>query len=158
MGTTMITKTSQSPRMGRALATILIFWIALWAVTIATWMYDDEGYAAGMPGPIFLLMMLGPLLVGFVLGWGRASLGQGMKAGLIGGVAYGLANMVAQLLWGLVLRILGRIPAESMENMGGFWVFLFEIVEFTLLFTITGLVLGLVGGLLGAALSRQARR
>lgn len=137
---------------------LLTAWLFLWIVIIATWMYDANGYSFGMPGPIFLLMMLGPLLVGLVLGRGTASLWPAAKAGMIGGVVYGLANIGAQLIWGLVLRAFGRIPPDAMAEMGGAGFLVIEVVEFTLLFTLTGLVLGLVGGLLGAALSGKAHR
>lgn len=138
------------------LTLLLVGWLVLWAIIVATWMYDADGYAIGMPSVVFLVSMLGPLLVGFVLGWGKASPPPAAKAGMAGGVVYGLANMVAQLVWGLILRVLGRIPLDTIAQTGGPWVFLFEIVEFTVLFTVTGLFLGLVGGLLGAAVSRLA--
>ena len=135
----------------------ILFWLVLWVIIIATWMYDENGYTFGMPGPIFLLMMLGPLLIGLVLSWGKPGLWQGARTGMIGGVVYGLANMAAQLVWGVVLKALGRIPPDAMAETGGPWVALFEVVEFTVLFTITGLILGLVGGLLGAALGGRLR-
>lgn len=146
---------THTPRFSTRTFGLLLAWLALWAVVVATWLYDADGYAAGMPGPVFLLMLLGPLLGGLVLGWGKGSLGQGMKAGAVGGVVYGLANMGGQLLWGLVLRALGRIPSELPAEVSGPVFFVMEVVEFTLLFTITGLTLGLMGGLAGAALSRR---
>jgi len=136
---------------------LLLAWLALWAVVVTTWLYDSNGYTVGMPGPVFLLMMFGPLLVGLALGWGKASHRLGMKAGMLGGVAYGLANMVAQLVWGLVLRALGLIPPDAMAEMGGPEFFVIEVVEFTVLFTATGLVLGLVGALLGATVFKLSR-
>ena len=146
------------PSIRSRLFPLLLAWLVLWAVIIVTWMYDANGYSFGMPGPVFLLMMLGPLLIGLLLGWGSGSLRPGMKAGMVGGVVYGLANIAAQLIWGLVLRLLGRIPPDTMAEMGGMGFFALEVVEFTLLFTLTGLVLGSVGGLLGAAVSQLARR
>lgn len=149
---------THAPSVHPRLFPLLLAWLVLWAVIIVTWMYDANGHSFGMPGPVFLLMMLGPLLIGLLLGWGSGSLRQGMKAGMIGGVVYGLVNMAVQLIWGLVLRLLGRIPPDTMTEMGGLGFFVIEVVEFTVLFVATGLILGLVGGLLGAAVSRLAHR
>ena len=149
---------THAPSVHSRLFPLLLAWLVLWVVIIVTWMYDANGYSFGMPGPVFLLMMLGPLLVGLLLGWGSGSPRQGMKAGMIGGVVYGLANMVVQLIWGLVLSLLGRIPPDTMAEMGGLGYFVIEVVEFTVLFVATGLILGLGGGLLGTAGSRLARR
>lgn len=154
----MTSRMNQRPKMGQATIAAILFWVALWAVIVATWMYDGDGYTVGMPSAVFFLMMLGPLLVGFALGWGKTGLWQGMKWGMISGALYGLANMVAQLVWGGVLQLLGRIPLDTMAEMGGMGFFALEVVEFTLLFTLTGLVLGLVGGLLGATVSRLVHR
>lgn len=137
---------------------LVVAWLVLWIIIIATWIYDEQGFSSGMPGPVFLVMMLGPLLVGVLLGWGRTDLGSAAKAGMIGGVVYGLANMGAQLLWGGVLRLLDRIDPDAMAEMGGVGFFIGEVVEFTVLFTVTGLVLGLAGALTGAALSRATNR
>lgn len=139
----------------RRIILLVLLWLLLWAATIATWMYDADGYTVGMPPLMFAITMLGPLLVGLILGWGKDSIGEGVRVGMVGGVVYGLANMAGQLLWGGVLNLLGRIPPDTMAEIGGIGVMVFEVVEFTLLFTLTGLILGLIGGALGAWIGRS---
>ena len=73
-------------RLTRPAAAAVVFWLALWVIVIATWMYDENGFTFGMPGPVFLLMMLGPLLVGLLLGWGKVGAWPAARAGMIGGV------------------------------------------------------------------------
>lgn len=146
---------SEKPRSYR-----LILWLGgllavLWAVTIATWIFDEFGYSAGMPGPVFALHLLAPLMVGLIVGWRRAELWPGAKAGAIAGALFGAANIGAQLLWGGVLSLLGRISPDQPFT---FVESIFEVLEFLVLFMIVGLVLGGIGGLLGAAIGGRGRR
>lgn len=121
----------------------------LWVVTIATWMYDKHGYSAGMPGPVFALHLLAPLLVGLIVGWHRSGLWPGAKAGAIAGALFGVVNIGAQLVWGAALSLLGRTsPDQPFTFIEG----IFEVLEFLVLFMIVGLVLGGIGGFLGAAI------
>ena len=126
----------------------------LWIVTIITWIFDESGYSAGMPAPVFALHLLAPLLVGLIVGWRRAGLWPGAKAGAIAGTLFGAANIGAQLLWGAVLSLLGRISPDQPFT---FVESIFEVLEFLVLFMIVGLVVGGVGGLLGAAIGGRAR-
>lgn len=153
----MTSNASHRLRMSRPVLAVIIIWAVLWIIGIATWMYDVNGYTVGMPPVVFNLTLLGPLLVGLVLGWGKETLWKGVRAGMAGGVLFGLANMVGQLVWGLILRLFGRIPPDAMTEMGGMAFFAIEIVEFTLLFALTGFILGLIGGSAGQLLSRVGR-
>lgn len=134
---------------------IVIAWLILTAIVVVTWMYDDAGYSVGMPMPVFFLQLLSPMLIAFVLGWRKPTYWQGAKIGMVAGAAFGLANMVAQLIWGGILLALGKaVPEATMGWAAG----LFEVFEFTVLFTLTGLVLGLVGGLAGVLAARVLHR
>jgi hypothetical protein len=135
----------------RPVMVVLVFWGAIWVLAIATWMYDSAGYTVGMPMPVFFLQLLAPLLAGVVLGWGKSRLWPGMKAGMIGGALFGIANLVGQLIWGGVLYLMGRIPPESPFT---FVEGIFEALEFLVLFMMTGLILGAVGGLLGFGIAK----
>jgi hypothetical protein len=133
---------------------LIILYIALWIMMAVTWMYDDAGYSVGMPWPAFLVMLASPLVAGFTVGWSKASLGSGVKAGMIAGPLLGAANIVGNLLWGGVLWIQGKIPAEQPFT---FWQGVAEVLEFLLLFAIIGLVLGAIGGLAGTAIGNRMR-
>jgi len=134
---------------------IVVVWLVLWVIVVITWMYDDSGYSAGMPMPVFLIQLLSPLLIAFVLGWRKFTLWDGAKVGMVAGVVFGLANMAAQLIWGGILLALGKAAPEAAM---GWAAGLFEVLEFTVLFALTGLVLGLVGGLAGVLAARLLHR
>ncbi len=144
----------QSQPDRRPLVILLILFVGLWAVTIATWIFDEAGYSAGMPMPIFALHLLAPLLVGLIVGWRRLSLWSGAKAGAIAGALFGAANIAVQLLWGGVLSLLGRISPDQPFT---FVESIFEVLEFLILFAVVGLALGGIGGLLGAAIGGRRR-
>lgn len=137
---------THEPRLSRPTLAMILFWLAVWAFTLLTWMYGDDGYTYGMAPAATVLTMLGPLLVGLVLGWNKATLWPAVRAGMIGGALFGAATMVGQLVWGGVLYLLGRIPPDAMEEMGGLPVMIFEVIEFTVLFVVSGLILGAIGG------------
>lgn len=134
---------------------LLVVFVALWVVTVATWMYDEAGYSWGMPMPLFFVHLAAPLVVGLVVGWRQRSLGLGAKAGAIAGALFGVANIAAQLVWGGVLKLMGRISPDQPFT---FVESIFEVLEFLVLFTIVGLILGAVGGLLGAAIGGRSNR
>lgn len=141
--------TSLRPRSSQILVWIGGLLVLLWVITIATWMYDEHGYSFGMPMPVFVIHMLAPLLVGLIVGWQRAGLWPGAKAGAIAGALFGAANIGAQLIWGAALSLLGRISPDQPFT---FIESIFEVLEFLVLFMIVGLVLGGLGGFLGAAI------
>lgn len=145
---------SEQPRSNRLLFLLGGILALLWIVTIITWIFDESGYSAGMPAPVFALHMLAPLLVGLIVGWRRAGLWPGAKAGAIAGALFGAANIGVQLLWGGVLYLLGRIPPNQPFT---FLEGLFEAFAFLVLFTLVGLALGAIGGFLGAAAAARAR-
>lgn len=143
-------QTSIQPKPQRQPWVILVLLlVALWVVTVATWIFDEAGYSAGMLGPIFVLHMLAPLLVGLIVGWRKVGSWPGAKAGAIAGALFGAANIGAQLIWGAVLSSLGRISPDQPFT---FIESVFEVLEFLVLFMTVGLVLGGVGGFLGAVL------
>jgi hypothetical protein len=145
---------SEQPRSNRLLIWLGGLLALLWAVTIATWMYDEAGYSFGMPMPVFVIHMLAPLLVGLIVGWRKAELWLGAKAGGLAGALFGAANIGVQLLWGGVLSLLGRISPDQPFT---FIESIFEVLEFLVLFMIVGFLLGGIGGLLGTAIGRRIR-
>jgi hypothetical protein len=145
---------SKDPRTNRALLWLGGLLALLWAITIATWMYDDAGNTVGMPMPVFLLHLAAPLLVGIIVGWRRVGLWPGTKAGMIAGALFGAANIAVQLLWGGALYLMGRIPPNQPFT---FLESVFEVFEFLVLFTLVGLILGAIGGFFGAAFAARAR-
>jgi hypothetical protein len=145
---------SEHPKSNRSLLLIIALLLIIWVVAIATWIYDEAGYSAGMPMPVFLLHMLAPLLVGLIVGWRKVSLWLGAKAGAIAGALFGAANIAVQLLWGGVLSLLGRISPDQPFT---FVESIFEVLEFLVLFTIVGLALGAIGGFFGAFIGGRAR-
>ena len=139
----------------RPLVILIIFFVALWVLMAVTWLYDDAGYTVGMPGPIFMILLVSPLAAGAVVGYYKADLRSGIKAGMIAGALFGAANIIGNLIWGLVLSARGRIPADQpftlLEGM-------FEALSFLVFFALIGLVLGAIGGAIGAAVCARARR
>lgn len=137
----------------RPLVILVFFYVALWVLMAVTWMYDDAGYTVGMPGPIFMILLVSPLAAGAVVGYYKADLRSGIKAGMIAGALFGAANIIGNLIWGLVLSARGRIPADQpftfLEGM-------FEALSFLVFFALVGLVLGAIGGALGAAVSARS--
>lgn len=146
------------PRLSRPVLAMILFWLAVWVFAIVTWMYDDAGYTFGMSPAATILTMLGPLLVGLVLGWGKQRPWHSIRAGAIGGALFGAATMVSQLVWGAVLQALGRIPPDAMEQMGGIWFAVIEALEFTVLFVVSGMILGGIGGAAAALVAWLRRR
>lgn len=146
---------SDQPRSNRLLVWLGAILAILWVITIATWIFDESGYSTGMPGPVFALHMLVPLLVGLIVGWRKIGLWPGAKAGAFAGALFGAANIGAQLIWGLALSLLGRIHPDQPFT---FVESIFEVLEFLVLFTIVGLVLGGIGGLLGAAIRERIHK
>lgn len=51
---------THSPVLRSRLALLLVAWLILWAVIVATWMFDADGYTVGMPAAVFFLALLGP--------------------------------------------------------------------------------------------------
>lgn len=144
----------QSQPYRQPLVLLLVLFVGLWVITVATWIFDEAGYSAGMPMPIFALHLLAPLLVGLIVGWRKLNLWSGVKAGAIAGALFGAANIAVQLLWGGVLYLLDRISPDQPFT---FVESIFEVLEFLVLFAVVGLVLGGIGGLLGAAIGGRAR-
>jgi hypothetical protein len=145
MGQTFV----QPKPIRRPLFITLILFAILWTVTITTWLYDEAGYTIGMPMPIFFVSLAAPLVAGLVIGWPKRTLGSGVKAGALAGALFGAANIVAEVVWGGVLYLMGRMPPDQPFT---FIESVFEALEFLILFMVVGLVLGAIGGLIGAAI------
>lgn len=141
---------SKSDRRPRVI--LIVLFVALWLLMAVTWMYDEAGYTAGMPGPVFFLMLISPLVAGLVAGWNRVEVRSGAKVGMIAGALFGAANIAGNLIWGGILFLLGRIPPDQPFT---FWEGVFEAFIFLLFFAVIGLVLGAIGGALGAAISAR---
>lgn len=135
--------------------TVPVLWAALWILTAVTWMYDAAGNSVGMPMLVFFIVLASPLIVGFIYGWQAGGVKAGLKAGMLSGTLFGLANMAGHLVWSAILLAMGRVAPQ--EQMAG-WLGMFEVLEFTLLFALTGLALGLLGGLIGAFMAQPLRQ
>jgi hypothetical protein len=135
----------------RQLTAVVILWIALWFLMVFTWLYDQEGYSSGMPPVPFFMMLFSPLVVGVIVGWYKVEVWPGMKAGMIAGALFGAANIIGNLIWGLMLQVQGRITPEQPLT---FWEGVLEALGFLLFFAVIGLVLGAIGGLLGVFIAR----
>jgi hypothetical protein len=134
-----------------------VFWLALLVLTILTWQYDPAGYSAGMPGPVFFILLGSPFVVALILGWQQDTIWDGLKAGVVGGTLFGLANMAGHLVWSMLIIARGK---AAFDPPMAWWEFALEALGFVFLFGIVGFVLGLVGGPLGAwaATSRHRPR
>lgn len=123
--------------------------VALWAVTILTWMFDGGGYSVGMPGWAFILHLMAPLVVAVWVGWQQRSISDGLKAGLIAGTAFAAADALAMYVWSGILIALGKVSPDA--EVGSIWAGLFEALAMGVANVIEGALVGVVGGVLGAA-------
>lgn len=138
----------------RPLVILGILFVALWILMVVTWMYDEAGYTVGMPPAVFIIILASPLVAGLIVGWFKVGLRPGAKAGMIAGALFSAANIIGNIIWGWLLNIQGRIPAEQPFT---FWEGVAEALGFLLLFAVVGLVLGAIGGALGAAIGIRVR-
>ncbi len=134
----------------------LTLWLALWATTEVTWLYEPTGESIGMQPAVFTIHLAAPLVIAFTVGWWQPTLRAGIKTGLLAGALFAAANMAALLVWSAVIIALGRVTAEAqtMSMAEG----IFEAAHMSLAYVLVGALLGTVGGLLGAGLSRILRQ
>lgn len=135
----------------RQVTILVVLWLALWFLMVFTWLYDQNGYSSGMPPVPFFMMLFSPLVVGLIVGWYKVDVWPGVKAGMIAGALFGAANIVGNLIWGLILQLRGQIAPDQPFT---FWEGVFEALIFLLFFAVIGLVLGAIGGLLAVFISR----
>jgi hypothetical protein len=129
----------------------LAYWVILWGLTIATWMFDSLDQTMGMPPAMFNIHLLLPLAPGFLVGWRT---GGGLKTASLAGLLTAALDFLALLLWGLVLMILGKTGTPDPQHSG--WGGALEALIWGAAFVILGAVLGLLGGWVGRQFSRRA--
>lgn len=124
----------------RAVSWFVAAWGVLWAITIATWIYDEQGNSCGMPFLPFVLHLVAlPLAAGLLTaGWHLRS--------PIAGLLVAEADLLLIALWGGVLSLLGRVaPDPQMAGILGF----LEFLGFVVLMGGAGALSGWVGGAAG---------
>lgn len=142
---------TQKYHIDRRVTLVLVLWVALWFLMVFTWQYDQDGYSYGMPPVPFVIFLTAPLVAGLIVSWHKVDVWPGVKAGMIAGALLGAANIIGNLIWGLILFAQGRIPPDQPFT---FWEGMFEALIFLLFFAAIGLVLGAIGGLLAVFISR----
>lgn len=111
--------------------------LLVWAVTLATWVFED-GISVGMPGWMFAIHMLMPVVAGGVVGtWPGNSM-------LAGALVYA-ADSAMLLPWSLILIAQGRVDASVGSPL--------EAIPFIAIGLIFGAVLGGFGGILGRVIA-----
>jgi len=121
-----------------------LIWLALWALTIITWMYDERGYSMGMPMLVFFAHLGAlPTVAGIMTARWRL---HGAAAGFV------IAEVDLLLLaaWGGLLALLGKV-ADNPDMAG--WAGVAEYGAFVILMGVVGFVAGWIGGVIGRALS-----
>jgi hypothetical protein len=136
----------RSSKTARTVAGVSL--LALWVLTILTWMFDDGGYSVGMPGWVFALHLAAPLVFAVWIGWQQESFADGLKAGLIAGAAFASADVLVLYVWSGILIALGKVSPDA--EIGSIWAGLFEALAMGVFNLIEGAVFGVVGGGLGA--------
>jgi hypothetical protein len=112
----------------------------IWAATVWTWKYDAEGYSQGMNSIVFWLHWLIPLCAA-LLAWER------LRYAVLAPVVSALADLGLLAVWDLLLHNLGRVrPAAPGARTDAGWV---HVVEFAVIFALSGVILGLAVFALG---------
>jgi hypothetical protein len=135
----------------------LACWLILWIVSVVTWLYDPNGYSAGMPMGVFFVHLLAPLTAGILAGWWQGNIRGSIKNGVWAGLLYSVLDFVALLVWSGVLIGLGKVDPSVSETMS-WWEGVFEALYMGFFQVIIGLVLGAVGGLIAGLLAAVLRR
>jgi hypothetical protein len=128
----------QTHRLAAAL--FLVFWLATWGITWATWQQSMSPLALGLHS---LLLFVAGALVGWWRNTTAGSIGGGMLAGLL------LCVINWPIL--LVIDIGSAVPLDD-EGL------IMEALVMGLICTVIGIVLGMVGGLISALLAAALRR
>lgn len=132
-----------------------LVWIAIWAVTVLTWWYDEAGYSAGMRDFATAFHFLLPFGAGILAGWWQAAALRGLRVGALSGLLVAAADMLVMYLWSAVLILQGKAqPNPSMT----LWSGLFEALAMGLFNCVVGLILGSIAGLIGGLLSATLNR
>ncbi len=137
----------QTHRLAAAL--FLVFWLALWGITWATWQ-------EGMHPLVFGLHVLLLFVAGALVGWWRNTTAGSIGGGMLAGLLLCVINLAILLVFDEILRWPGR-PQPDPE-LNSTTMALWEELLFFLIFAVIGSVLGMVGGLIGALLAAALRR
>jgi len=136
-----------------AAALFLVFWLAVWGITAATWLFAD-GQPMGMHPLATLLHLLLPFVAGAMAGWWRqapAARPRGLRAGAGFGLLAGVLVMEANLaiLFAGDAIMAARLGLDTGPPLDA----LVEVVDFGLLFGVIGVVQGAAGGLVAGLLA-----
>lgn len=128
----------------RAAGLGLAGWLALWTLTVLTWIYDEAGYSASMHPLPSLLHLAAPFIVGGLIGWWAQP-----RAALLAGAAFAAFNFAALLIWSAALIAAGRVsPGPDVMPA---WSGLGEALGMGFIYVLWGGVTGLAGGWLARA-------
>jgi len=136
----------QTHRLAAAL--FLVFWLAIWGITWATWQ-------AGMPSLVGGLHLLLLFVAGALVGWWRNTTAGSIGGGMLAGLLLYVINYAIMLVFE-ILRWPGR--AQPGPELMASSMSLGEELIFFLILAVIGIVLGMVGGLIGALLAAALRR
>ena len=132
----------QTHRLAAAL--FLVFWLAIWGITWATWQ-------AGMPSLVLGLHLLLPFVAGALVGWWRNTTAGSIGGGMLAGLLLCVINFAIMLVFE-ILRWPGRAqPGPELMASS-------EDLVMGLIYAVIGIVLGMVGGLISALLAAALRR
>ncbi len=143
----------------------LVWWLAVWCVTVATWVFDEAGTPLGMHPLGIILTLALPFTAALIVGWWQfvpaprvATLVASVRGGVIVGALVAVISIIGEnLLWLLVYPLILRRPLAEAEGTGGLLWGLSELLEFVVLSAVIGLVLGALGGLVGGLLASAVR-
>ena len=123
----------QTHRLAAAL--FLVFWLATWGITWATWQASMSSLALG-------LHLLLPFVAGALVGWWRNTTAGSIGGGMLAGLLLCVINWAIML----VFEIGSAMPLDE--------EFIMEALVMGLIYAVIGIVLGMVGGLISALLVR----
>jgi len=123
-----------------AAALFLVFWLAIWGFTVATW--------TGGTNPLpFRLHVLMSFVAGALAGWWRNTTARRITGGMLAGLLFCVIN------W--AIYVVFDTPRHAGTPSEGFWgmALLFGILNAGI-----GIVLGMVGGIISALLAAALHR
>jgi small-conductance mechanosensitive channel len=123
-----------------AAALFLVFWLAIWGFTVATW-------TTGMNPLAVRLHLLMPFVAGALAGWWRNTTAGNITGGMLAGLLFCVIN------WAIYV-VFDR-PGHAGTPSEGFWGM---ALLFGLLYAGIGIVLGMVGGIISALLAAALHR
>ncbi len=136
----------QTHRLAAAL--FLVFWLAIWGITWATWQESMSPLALGLH--LLLLFVAGALV-----GWWRNTTAGSIGGGMLAGLLLNVINCAFLFVFDEILRWTGRAQPDPELTASIEW---WGNLPWFLIFAVIGIVLGMVGGLIGALLAAALRR